>query len=518
MDRHGLRDACSDAPTGPGADAVLRVNSGVWHRAETQRQEACVDGCHGVLAAGGELVTHSPVNSVTDDVVSEWLAVADLESLCVERCRCSLLVGFKRELSVQVILLVTPVVETVDLPSLSAALGLTRGLRAGQSKVCRRLFGCSPRFLSPLAAFAAPGDARVILSSALPNSTQRVAMLTAPGETLVCSVGSLVDVLRQKEVQVQCGVAVVAAGATPAVRMPVVPQDLALQSALADYAGQVFHVRTASDCVVSGVFRNLRTGLRGCEDTLVVESPEAIRVLLGGDFTVDQLLLKPSLFMSLRESLEARALRRGENLVPVLLCDAAVLEQISGIPAAHASAAFASVRRRPVSHCLSEIPAMAQGSRVRVLVIDGLDEEMVGSLCRAAACFGVDAVLLSEDSGDPFSRKSARVSMGHVFRTAFVRGSVPLLLRELRSLEVFTLGLAWAREECRTLDSLAGVPARWACVLGPEGASLSADVRACCDLVVQVPLAVPSCCVGEGVLASIMLNRCLEMEALARET
>lgn len=53
----------------------------------------------------------------------------------------------------------------------------------------------------------------------------------------------------------------------------------------------------------------------------------------------------------------------------------------------------------------------------RVLAIDTTyDTANLGGMIRSASAFGVDALLLSDDSCDAWYRRSVRVSMGHIFR------------------------------------------------------------------------------------------------------
>ncbi|CAE7568980.1 sirt2 [Symbiodinium sp. CCMP2456] len=124
----------------------------------------------------------------------------------------------------------------------------------------------------------------------------------------------------------------------------------------------------------------------------VVEGPEAIRLLLASEFAVTKLLLKPSLLDSMAEALVSRLKREtsadAAAQVMLLLCEASLMEQVTGIPAKHASAALAIARRR--APCgLQEIPQFVAGAPFRALALErGLDEESVGALFRVAAAFG----------------------------------------------------------------------------------------------------------------------------------
>lgn len=272
------------------------------------------------------------------------------------------------------------------------------------------------------------------------------------------------------------------------------------------------------------------------ENAIIVEGPETIRMLLSSDFEVSKLLLKPSLFAGLRGNLEARAARRREGMAAVLLCEAALMERVSGIPARHASAALAAAVRPqralpcPISADDHFGAAIAPRLRdlsapLRLLALDGsLDAEAVGALLRDAAAFGVHAVLLARGCGDPFHRRAVRVSMGHAFHVPLLRGNLCSLLQELHEQrEVLTVATLTSEKagklktasgglRCCFLDELDGMPQRWVCVVGPGGPATE-EVAAICKLGVAVRTALPECPLGIGVVASILLNGLAEREA-----
>eukprot|EP00929_Paragymnodinium_shiwhaense_P069536 TRINITY_DN35064_c0_g1_i1.p1 TRINITY_DN35064_c0_g1~~TRINITY_DN35064_c0_g1_i1.p1 ORF type:complete len:176 (-),score=41.45 TRINITY_DN35064_c0_g1_i1:456-983(-) len=107
----------------------------------------------------------------------------------------------------------------------------------------------------------------------------------------------------------------------------------AVEESLQGYFGPIYRVlegADADDPRLDG-FRNLKAGCSA--DVIITEGPETIRLLLASAYDVEQLLLKPSLFQGLRRDIEARASKRNEQPVPVTLCETALIESISGVPA-----------------------------------------------------------------------------------------------------------------------------------------------------------------------------------------
>ncbi|CAE8694952.1 unnamed protein product [Polarella glacialis] len=296
----------------------------------------------------------------------------------------------------------------------------------------------------------------------------------------------------------------------------------ALADALAGYQGKVQWIDDYSDALLDD-FRDLK-GLSSETACIIVEGPETIRMALASDFTVDRLLLKPSLFVSMRESLDIRAerVRRDDGVeedVLVLLCEASLMERVTGVPAKHASAALASARRRANAPSLRQLLLLrgeaetATLSPLRLLALDaGLDEEAVGALFRVAAAFGVSAVLLADGCGDAFHRRAVRVSMGHVFRVPCIRGDLAEFLHELRGQSVLTLAASeGSARDVQFLDEISNLPSRWVCTVGPDGPVSSREVRDACELQVAVRTALP-CPIGAGVVASVLLYGCVERE------
>ncbi len=140
--------------------------------------------------------------------------------------------------------------------------------------------------------------------------------------------------------------------------------------------------------------------------------------------------------------------------------------------------------RRPETPKADEV---LEGATACAVLENVGDDTNLGAIFRSAAALGIDAVLLTSGCCDPFSRRSARVSMGAVFRVPFARvcelseGGIGLL--KSRGFTVCALAL--------TDDSLplAGFTCeRPAIVLGNEGEGLKRDTVAQCDAALRIPM------------------------------
>lgn len=139
--------------------------------------------------------------------------------------------------------------------------------------------------------------------------------------------------------------------------------------------------------------------------------------------------------------------------------------------------------RRPV---LKSVEETISGAR-RIVVIDGVtDTTNIGAIFRSAAALGVDAVLLTPTSCDPFNRRAVRVSMGSVFLVPWTRLFEPI--GSLGALGFKTVAMALT-DNSISLDSpeLIAEP-RLAIVMGTEGDGLAREVIAATDYVVKIPM------------------------------
>lgn len=137
---------------------------------------------------------------------------------------------------------------------------------------------------------------------------------------------------------------------------------------------------------------------------------------------------------------------------------------------------------QPLSSWLRELPA----GRQCALWLDGVgNPHNLGAILRSAAHFGVGAILLPKHATLALSGAAVRVAEGAAEAVPLVR-----LGREDNSIaQLRAAGFALAATVVRGGDDLfaATLPSRLVYVLGAEGAGMSQDLAAACELRLSIP-------------------------------
>lgn len=130
--------------------------------------------------------------------------------------------------------------------------------------------------------------------------------------------------------------------------------------------------------------------------------------------------------------------------------------------------------------------------RITVL-FDVVNPTNVGAIIRSAAALGMDGVLLTHCSVDPYTRRSARVSMGTVFQIPWAKASREEsegtnLIRILKDHGFKTVAMALTEDSTSIDNEEIRSNEKLAVLMGTEGTGLPKDVIAECDYRVMIPM------------------------------
>ena len=248
--------------------------------------------------------------------------------------------------------------------------------------------------------------------------------------------------------------------------------------------------RTAEYRLISRPAALARAGLFVAEGRLVLR-----RLAERSQFRIKSVLLSDTARAALDD-----VVSRLDPAVPVYVTSQAVISALVGFQIHRGCLALVERPR------LARVDEIDFSTARRLVVLEGVSNpDNVGGIFRSAAAFGVDAVLLGPDCGDPLYRKAIRTSMAGTLQVPFCAAMPwPQSLSTLGTRGFQVIGLTPA-SDARSLDECGGKIERLALVLGAEGEGLSADALAAVDQRVRIPMRGPADSLNVTVAASIAL-------------
>ena len=241
-------------------------------------------------------------------------------------------------------------------------------------------------------------------------------------------------------------------------------------------------------------FRDLpRSKLPKHAGLFIAEGAYLVEELLASDFQVDSLFVE-------RPRAEGFHAKVQED-VPVYVADRQLFRDVIGYSFHRCVLACGRRRQHPSFEGL--LPDLPPAATV-VVCHDIHDPENLGGVIRNCAAFGVDAVLLSSQCTDPFSRRVLRVSMGTVFKLALAESkNLSSDLIRLRDHQFQILGtvLDPAAEPLETVQRRE----RLALLLGNEAHGVDDNLVQHCDQQVTIPMRLNTDSLNVAVASGIFL-------------
>ena len=170
--------------------------------------------------------------------------------------------------------------------------------------------------------------------------------------------------------------------------------------------------------------------------------------------------------------------------IPVFTADEDLLCNLTGY---HLTRGVLCAMRRPQLPSMEEICHSAR----RIVVLENVQNPTnVGAIFRSAAALGMDAVLLTPGCSNPLYRRSARVSMGTVFKIpwTFTDQWPHPGMDKLKELGFKTVSMALRDDSYSIDDPRLRQEEKLAILMGSEGDGLTEDTLANCDFTVKIPM------------------------------
>lgn len=219
----------------------------------------------------------------------------------------------------------------------------------------------------------------------------------------------------------------------------------------------------------------LRNRLEPEKGIFIAESPKVINVALNAGYEPLAMLCEKRHIAGDAAQLIARC---GD--IPVYTGERELLSQLTGYVLTRG---VLCAMRRPQAPTIEDV---CRDGR-RIVVIDGVvDTTNIGAIFRSAAALGIDAVLLTRNSCDPFNRRAVRVSMGSVFLVPWT-----WMDDDLESLHQYgfkTAAMALSNDSIPLDSPSLAAEERLAIVMGTEGDGLPHETIARADYVVRIPM------------------------------
>ncbi len=169
--------------------------------------------------------------------------------------------------------------------------------------------------------------------------------------------------------------------------------------------------------------------------------------------------------------------------VPVFEAELSVINTITGF---NLTRGMLAAFERPQ---LPDTDTLLRNSKCVAVLEDIVNPTNVGAIFRSAAALGVDSILLTQGSSDPFYRRSARVSMGTVFMvpwTYIPNGADPADLLHENGYMVISMELTDDAVPL-TAPLLKNCDKR-AVIFGAEGAGVSVNTLQKSDYIAYIPM------------------------------
>ena len=221
----------------------------------------------------------------------------------------------------------------------------------------------------------------------------------------------------------------------------------------------------------------LRNRLDPSRGVFIAESPKVIRVALDAGYRPLSLLCEEKHIVGDASDIVSRLQEQGAEIYT------GSRELLASLTGYTLTRGVLCAMHRPEETSVEQVLHEAH----RVVVIDGVvDATNIGAIFRSAAALGIDAVLVTRSSCDPWNRRAIRVSMGSVFL-------VPWTWLEdysqLRQQGFATCAMALEDRSIGIDDPILHAQERLAIIMGTEGEGLPDETIKSADYVVKIPMA-----------------------------
>lgn len=226
----------------------------------------------------------------------------------------------------------------------------------------------------------------------------------------------------------------------------------------------------------------------------IAESPKVIeRALRAGYQPASLLVEEKALTRDLADLDHEMAANQTSGLgqTPIYVANSKLLRQLPGYNLLRgALAAMHRVKRLELADFLATMPA----EHPRIAVLESVvNPANIGAIFRSAAALGIDGVIVTSDSADPFYRRSSRVAMGTVFQVPWTYVDAKTWQHAgidlLHQVGYQTAAMALRHNTVSIDDPKLTAVDRLAIIMGSEGPGLKEATIEQSDFTIKIPMA-----------------------------
>ncbi len=226
----------------------------------------------------------------------------------------------------------------------------------------------------------------------------------------------------------------------------------------------------------------------------IAESPKVIeRALRAGYQPASLLVEEKALTRDLADLDHEMAANQTSGLgqTPIYVANSKLLRQLPGYNLLQgALAAMHRVKRLELADFLATMPA----EHPRIAVLESVvNPANIGAIFRSAAALGIDGVIVTSDSADPFYRRSSRVAMGTVFQVPWTYVDAKTWQHAgidlLHQAGYQTAAMALRHNTVSIDDPKLTAVDRLAIIMGSEGPGLKEATIEQSDFTIKIPMA-----------------------------
>ena len=239
------------------------------------------------------------------------------------------------------------------------------------------------------------------------------------------------------------------------------------------------------------VYKTLRDNAFDDKDSFVADSPKVVNLLLQSDVQVHSILATQEYYDAHQELLKSK------NIKSLYVAKKELMQNIVG----H------KIHHNCMMHGKRPQPTRLEALGDKIIMLDEISStENVGSIARSAAALGVNSYLLPKQGPHPYSRRSLRVSMGHIAKLqTHIYENIFQTIEALKEAG-YTILAAEITDDSIDLAKLE-VPKKWVLLMGHEGKGIAKEILDVCDKTVKIEMVEGIKSFNVSVAASIMMYK-----------